>query len=90
MQIAFLNTKLQKLAHWKIQADKLVWDLPFIKVVGHLKLCCCLSLYDAWLGVNVVSVLDKLFWKKPIASGYSQLYACYGKVNANVLSGLEV
>lgn len=90
MQIAFLQTKLQKLANWKIYADKLVCDSPFTTVVGHLELCCCFSLDYARLRVNVVSVLEKLFWKKPIASGYSQLYACYGKVNANVLSGLEV
>lgn len=90
MRIAFLHTKLQKLATWKIQADKLVWDLPFTTVVGHLEVCCCLSLDDARLGVNGVSVLEKLFWKKRIVSGYSQLYACYGKLNANVLSGFEV
>jgi hypothetical protein len=91
MQIAFLQTKLQKLANWKIYADKLVCDSPFTTVVGHLELCCCLSLdYARLRRVNGVSALQKLSWKKRIARGFSTLYACYGKVNANVLSGLGV
>jgi hypothetical protein len=90
MQIAFLQTKLQKLANWKIQADKLVSEPLFTKVVGHPELFCCLSLDDARLRVNDVSLLEKLSWSKRIARGYNTLYACYGKVNANVLSGLGV
>ncbi|WP_334949030.1 hypothetical protein [Nostoc sp.] len=90
MQIALLHTKLQKLAIWKIHADKLVCDLPFTTVVGHLELCCCLSLDYARLRVNGVSLLEKLSWKKRIARGYNTLCACYGQVNANVLSGLRV
>ncbi len=90
MQIAFLQIKLQKLANWKIHTDKLVFDLPFTTVVGHLELCCCLSLDYARLRVNGVSLLEKLSWKKRIALGYKTLCACYRKVNANVLSGLGV
>ncbi|PHM10118.1 hypothetical protein CK516_10540 [Nostoc sp. 'Peltigera malacea cyanobiont' DB3992] len=90
MQIAFLQIKLQKLANWKIHTDKLVCDLPFTTVVGHLELCCCLSLDYARLRLNSVSVLEKLSWSKRIAHGYNTLYACYGQVNANVLSGLGV
>jgi hypothetical protein len=85
MQIAFLQTKLQKLANWKIYGDKLVCDSPFTTVVGHLELCCCLSLDYARLRVNGVSLLEKLSWKKRIARGYETLCACYRKVNANVL-----
>ncbi len=90
MQIAFLQIKLQKLANWKIHTDKLVCDLPFTTVVGHLELCCCLSLDYARLRVNGVSLLEKLSWKKRIARGYNTLHTCYGQVNANVLSGLGV
>lgn len=90
MQIALLNTKLQKLAIWKIHTDKLVCGLPFTTVVGHLELSCCLSLDYARLRVNSVSVLEKLSWKKRIARGYNTLCACYSQVNANVLSGIRV
>ena len=86
MRIAFLYTKLQKLANWKIQVDKLVCDSLFTMWVGHPELCCGLSLDDAGLGINAVSVLEKLSWQKRIARGYSTLDACYKKVNGNVLS----
>ncbi|MHC5729972.1 MAG: hypothetical protein ACYTXY_38830, partial [Nostoc sp.] len=90
----FLHTKLQKLANWRIYADKLVCNSPFTTVVGHLELCCCLSLdyarYARLRRVNGVSLFEKLSWKKRIARGYNTLHACYGQVNANVLSGLGV
>ncbi|WP_334782867.1 hypothetical protein [Nostoc sp.] len=91
MQIVFLQIKLQKLANWKIYADKLVCNSPITTVVGHLELCRCLSLdYVVRLWVNGLSLLEKLSWSKRIAHGYNTLYACYGQVNANVLSGLGV
>jgi hypothetical protein len=90
IQIAFSHTKLQKLANWKIHANKLVWESVFTKALGHLGFCCWLGLNYGRLRVNDVSLLKKPSWRKQMAREYNTPHACYEEINVNVLSGLKV
>lgn len=56
MQIAFLQTKLQKVANWKLQADNLVYDSLLTKVVERLEVLDSLSIAYAALRVNCLSM----------------------------------
>jgi hypothetical protein len=94
MQIAFLHTNLQKLANWKISADKLICNSAFPPVVEyeHLEFGFYLGLNNARLPMNKISRFENLSWRKQMSRGYNALHAFYGNVNAinaNLLSGIK-